>query len=139
MHPVRLVMVGILLLGRYAVAGEPAAPGSPPVTRKDLLTATLAPGTPVSSVAIQAVTLAPNMKAPLHLHPCPVFGTVTEGKIAFQIEGSPVRHLMAGDAFYEPAHVRVARFDNEGAAPAAFTAIYLLRDRAQERVRIPAK
>lgn len=106
------------------------------VTRRTLLKATVAPEKSVATVQIQEVTMGPIQKAPLHLHPCPTLGVVTEGAIAFQIEGEPVQHLKAGDAFYEPAYVRVARFDNEGDAPATFVVHYLLGMDEHETARI---
>ena len=81
---------------------------NPPVTRKTLLKATIDPEKSIAIVDIQEVTMGPKQKAPLHLHPCPTLGVITEGTIAFQIEGQPVQHLKVGDAFYEPANVRVA-------------------------------
>lgn len=109
---------------------------TPPVSRKELLTALLSPERPVGKVRIQEVTMGPGVKAPLHLHPCPTMGIITEGEIAFQIEGQAVSYLKAGDAFYEPENVRVAKFDNEGAVPAKFAAFYLLGNDEQETVRI---
>jgi len=111
----------------------------PPVTRKALLHAAIEPEKTVAAVDIQEVTMEPKQKAPLHLHPCPTMGVVTEGQIAFQIEGQPVQHLRAGDAFYEPAHVRVARFDNDGDAPARFVLHYLLGKDEHETVRVLEK
>lgn len=108
----------------------------PPVSRKTLLTATVDPEKAVATVDIQEVTMGPKQKAPLHLHPCPTLGVVTEGTITFQIEGQPVQYLKAGDAFYEPAHVRVARFDNDGDKPARFVVHYLLGKDEHETVRI---
>ena len=83
--------------------------------------------------------MGPGIKAPLHLHPCPTVGVISEGEISFQIEGQPVQHLKVGDAFYEPADVRVAKFNNDGDVPAKFVAFYLLGDTEQETVRILAK
>ncbi len=80
--------------------------------------------------------MGPKQKAPLHLHPCPVVGVVTEGTISFQIEGDIVQYLNVGDAFYEPANVRVAHFDNDGETPAKFTAFYLLGKNEDELIRI---
>jgi quercetin dioxygenase-like cupin family protein len=108
---------------------------SSPVSRKDLLTALLA-ATPVSKVQIQEITMQPGVNAPLHLHPCPTVGLITEGVISFQIEGEPVQQLHAGDAFYEPANVRVAKFNNESDAPASFVAFYLLGKDETETIRI---
>lgn len=107
------------------------------VTRKLLLKAAINPEKTVAAVEIQEVTLGPKQKVPLHLHPCPTLGVVTEGTIAFQIEGQPIQQLKAGDAFYEPANVRVARFDNDGDVPAKFIVHYLLGKGEQETLRIP--
>jgi quercetin dioxygenase-like cupin family protein len=104
--------------------------------RAELLTAMLDIDTPVSKVQIQEVTMGAGVKAPLHLHPCPTVGLVTEGTISFQIEGQPVQQLHTGDAFYEPANVRVAKFDNDGDVPAKFVAFYLLGKDETETVRI---
>jgi quercetin dioxygenase-like cupin family protein len=119
-----------------AAAQETMMTMIPPVTRKALLKATLAPEKPVATVEIQEVTMGPKQKAPLHLHPCPTMGVVTEGVIAFQIEGQAVQLLKAGDAFYEPANVRVARFDNDGDAPARFVVHYLLGKDERDTVQV---
>ncbi len=111
----------------------------PPVTRRALLKATVDPEKAVATVEIQEVTMGPRQKAPLHLHPCPTIGVVTEGIIAFQVEGQPVQHLKAGDAFYEPVNVRIARFDNDGDTPARFVVHYLLGEDEHETVRILEK
>jgi len=81
---------------------------TPPVSRKNLLSAAIAPAKAVATVEIQEVTMAPGQPAPLHLHPCPTLGVVTRGSIAFQIEGQPVQHLTAGDAFYVTAETGTA-------------------------------
>lgn len=106
------------------------------VTRKILLNTTIDPEQTISIVNIQEVTLEPKFRVPLHLHPCPTFGVVTAGAIAFQIEGQAVQHLKAGDAFYEPVNVRVARFDNEGNLPAKFVVHYLLGRGEHETIRM---
>ena len=139
MNLVRLIMIGMTLVTGYAVAGDPVARNDTGITRKDLLTAPLAARTEISRVEIKQITLAPNVKAPLHLHPCPVVGMVTVGTIAFQIEKKPIQYLKAGDAFYEPAQAHIARFDNGGKSPAQFTAVYLVCDSSQELVRILSK
>ncbi len=134
-YPARLVFFALAVLAACANAAE-TAPTMPPVSRIDLLTVHLRPGTEFDKVELKEVTLSPGVKAPLHLHPCPVAGVVREGTISFQIEGQPVQRLKAGDAFYEPANVRVARFDNDGNAPAKFTAFYLLGSCGQELGRL---
>ncbi len=106
------------------------------VTRKNLLKAIIDSDKNVSTVEIKEVTMGPKQKAPLHLHPCPTVGAVTEGTISFQIEGRPVQILKAGDAFYEPANVRIVKFDNDTDAPARFVVFYLLGKDEYETVRI---
>ena len=135
----RLVFIAAMLTGTVLCAQEVKNAMNSPVTRRALLKAVIEPGKTVSSVEIQEVTMGPKQKAPLHLHPCPTMGVVTEGIIAFQIEGEPVQHLKAGDAFYEPANVRVARFDNDGDAPAKFVVHYLLGKDENETVKILTK
>lgn len=109
---------------------------APSITRKELLTIMFDSVQSVSKVEMQEVTMGPGTKAPLHLHPCPTMGIVTEGTIAFQIENQPVKYLNSGDAFYEPANVRIAKFNNESNFPAKFTVFYLLSEANQETVRI---
>jgi quercetin dioxygenase-like cupin family protein len=117
-------------------AQETKATMKPPVIRKALLKARVDPEKAVAAVDVQEVTMGPKQKAPLHLHPCPTLGVVMEGTITFQIEGQKVQHLKAGDAFYEPANVRVARFDNDGDIPAKFIVHYLMSKDEHETVRI---
>ena len=107
-----------------------------PVQRQDLLSAHLGAGKTIVKVEVKAVTLGPRVPAPLHLHPCDVVGVITAGAIAYQIEGAEVQHLGPGDAFYEPADVRVARFDNEGDEPARFVAFYLLQSESQNLITL---
>ncbi len=110
-----------------------------PVTRKELLTAVIERGKPVAKVAVQEVTMSVGVHAPLHLHPCPTMGVVTKGEITFEMEGAPVRHLTVGEAFYEPADVRVAKFNNEGDVPATFVVFYLLGEGETDTVRLLEK
>jgi quercetin dioxygenase-like cupin family protein len=129
----------VILSGTLLYAQEEKKNMTAPVTRKALLQAEIAPSKKVSRVEIQEVTMGPKQKAPLHLHPCPTLGVVTEGSVAFQIEGQPVQLLKAGDAFYEPANVRVARFDNAGDTPAKFVVHYLLGTNEHDTVRVLTK
>jgi len=114
-------------------------PTTPSVIREDLLTAMVDSEKSIAKVEIKEVTMGPKQRAPLHLHPCPTVGVITEGTISFQIEGEPVQHLKAGDAFYEPANVRVAKFDNDGDATAKFVVVYLLGKDEHEIIRILPK
>ena len=135
----RLAFLAATLTGTMLCAQEVKNAMNAPVTRRALLKAAIEPGKTVSTVEIQEVTMGPKQKAPLHLHPCPTMGVVTEGTIAFQIEGQPVQHLKAGDAFCEPANIRVARFDNDGDTPAKFVVHYLLGKDEHETVKILTK
>ena len=107
-----------------------------PLSRRDLLVAVIDGGKKVDKVKIQEVTMNIGINAPLHLHPCPTMGVVTEGEIIFEIEGSAPQYLKAGDAFYEPANVRVAKFNNNGAVPAKFVAFYLQNTNEEETIKI---
>ncbi|GLH72679.1 hypothetical protein GETHLI_11810 [Geothrix limicola] len=122
----------MLLLG----SGRAQEPAAPPILRKALLLAQVEPGKRTDRVEIQEITLKAGMKAPLHLHPCPVVGLVTAGAICFQIEGGPVQHLKPGEAFFEPAMARVVHFDPEGSASATFIAAYLLEAGDKETIRL---
>jgi quercetin dioxygenase-like cupin family protein len=99
----------------------------PAVLRTALLDASLQPDTEIERVEVARVELAPGQPAGLHLHPCPVVGCVTAGVIRFQVADGPVVTLHAGDAFFEPANVRIPHFDNLSTTEAAvFVACYLL-------------
>jgi len=97
------------------------------ISRQDLLTAALDSGRFVDRVEIKRVELAPGQSTGPHRHPCPVVGHILSGSIQFQIEGRPGRTLRAGDAFFEPANLRIRSFDNPSPQePATFVACYLL-------------
>lgn len=132
-------MIAWMMVLGIAELGAGPADSAQPVGRRTLLTAPVVPAKAVARVEIQEVILPPHRKAPPHLHPCPTLGVVTEGLVAFQIEGQPVQHLRAGDAFYEPANVSVAHFDNEGDGDAKFVVHYLLGADETETVRLMGK
>ncbi len=106
------------------------------VSRKDLLTALIDQSNSITVVDIKEVTMGPNTKAPLHLHPCSTLGVVTEGTISFQIEGEDTKYLKAGDAFHEPKDVRVAKFNNESDVSAKFVVFYLLEEKDNATIKI---
>jgi quercetin dioxygenase-like cupin family protein len=102
-------------------------PEPSPAVRKALLEATLHAQTVIERIEVARVELAPAQPAGLHLHPCPVVGWVLAGVIQFQVADDPVVTLRAGDAFFEPANVRISHFDNSSETEAAvFIACYLL-------------
>jgi quercetin dioxygenase-like cupin family protein len=111
----------------YARLAFSAMPEPPPIVRTALLNATLQPETQIERVEMARVELAPAQPAGLHLHPCPVVGWVITGVVRFQIADGPMVTLHAGDAFFEPANVRIRHFDNGSETEAAvFIACYLL-------------
>ena len=95
------------------------------ITRKPLLTATLAQHKNVDHVEIKEIDFTPHQQTGRHFHPCPVVGLVTKGAILFQPEGQPLQTLHPGDAFYESANAIIERFD-AAAEPATFVCFYLL-------------
>ena len=96
-----------------------------PSVREHLLTGHVAAY--VDRIDGHRVRLRPGQATGLHIHPGGVAGYVTEGEIAFQIEGRPAETLRSGNVFYEPPGARVQRFDNLSASePATFIAFYLL-------------
>lgn len=108
-------------------------------SRRDLLTAVLSPQL-VSKVQVKEVILAPAQRAPLHQHPCPVVGYVTQGTLLYQVQGQSPRLLKKGDAFYEPAYTAVAHFDNESTSePLTFIAFYLTQGEANLIELLPQK
>jgi hypothetical protein len=84
------------------------------ILRKPLLKATL-PRRQVTAVDVREITFQPNQQTGRHKHPCPVIGYIAEGSAILQIEGQHPQQLATGSAFYEPADVIVARFDNASA------------------------
>ncbi len=99
------------------------------------MTGLVSPEKNVSRVEIRALTLVPKRQGPLHLHPIPVFTVIEEGSVTFQIEGQPAQRLKAGDVFYEPANVRIARLDNEEETPAKLVVFFLLGKDDRELVQ----
>jgi quercetin dioxygenase-like cupin family protein len=96
------------------------------ILRKPLLNTTL-PSNQVTSVDVREISLQPDQQTRRHRHPCPVIGYIAEGAAVLQIEGQSPHQLPTGSAFYEPANVVIARFDNASAtAPMKFIATYLL-------------
>lgn len=133
-----LVCLSLLFTPNVAFAGD-VAPAPGPISRTELLAASVTPPKTVGGLRSQEVTLATGVRAPRHLHPCPTVGVVQEGMITFQIEGQPVQTLAAGQAFYEPADTPIARFDNEGLRAAKFTVFYLLGEGESETIRLLGK
>jgi quercetin dioxygenase-like cupin family protein len=118
-------MKKLLLIMSMLITGTLAAQ-TPPV-RKALLQQAL-PGVSVETVKMDEITFAPGQGAPVHHHPCEVYGYVVSGEILYQPAGEPAQLLHAGDGFREAAGKEIAIFKNaQDNKPATFIAVYLLR------------
>ena len=106
-----------------------------PVVRIPLLTAVLDCPKTVARIEIRRVVMSLNIASGPHLHPCPVVGVILEGSVSFQVDGEPARVLHTGDAFYEPANIRIPHFDalEQGAS---FVAHYLLGTGETETIQM---
>ena len=82
-----------------------------PVVRTVLMDARLPATRPVDHVEIRRITLRPGVAAGPHVHNGPVVGHILTGSVVFQVDGQDETVLQAGDAFYEPEGVTIARFD----------------------------
>ncbi len=102
------------------------------IVRKSLLSAVIKGQKNVARVEVREIELAAGQETGLHLHPCPVVGTIIQGSIRFQIAGHAEKILRTGDAFFEPAHTRIAHFDATAGDPAKFVACYLLGEGGDE-------
>ncbi len=129
-----LVSVSVLLASATAQTSTTAAPAAA-IARKTLLTASIAGQKTVDRVEVRQIDIAANQQPGAHIHPCPVVGNIISGSILFQIEGQPVQTLKAGDAFFEPADTRIARFDT-AAQPARFIAYFLLGKDEQNVIKM---
>lgn len=84
-------------------------------------------GKRVEQVQTHRLTLPPGGRTGLHTHPGPVVSYVVEGRIIVQVENMPAHIFGPGEAIFEPANTRMAKFDNESTTkPAVFVATYLL-------------
>lgn len=106
------------------------------ITRTVLSDVTLAHATTVERVETRRIRIPADTVAGLHVHNCPVVGSISEGSVAYQIEGEPVTVLRPGDAFYEPEGVRIARFDALD-EDVTFVAHFLLTAGRQAELEFP--
>jgi quercetin dioxygenase-like cupin family protein len=82
-----------------------------PVTRDIIFDARFTSVKPTVRVEVRRIRMLPGHGAGLHIHNTPVVGNIVSGSVIYQIEGEPEQVLRAGDVFYEPQDVRIARFD----------------------------
>jgi quercetin dioxygenase-like cupin family protein len=105
------------------------------IVRRPLLNAALGSRN-VTQVDVREIIFQPRQQTGRHLHPCPVVGYIAEGTALFRIEGEAAQMLHAGDAFYEPAGVVVASFDNASETAAMKFIAYYLLDGAQALIEM---
>lgn len=104
------------------------------VSRKELLKEIVDQN--LSSVETQEITLAAGVRAPKHMHPCPVVGYVISGSVIFQIEGEEQKTLHEGDAFYEPKNKTILHFDNASKEEALTFVVFYLKEGNEENIRM---
>lgn len=112
--------------------GEPAPPLSRVIVMDQVLPESLA----THRVEIRRITIAPGFAAGLHVHNGPVFGSIETGSAVYQIDGEPETLLRPGDVFYEPAGVRIARFDAQEDG-VTFLGYFLLAEGVNAELVIP--
>ncbi|WIJ45786.1 cupin domain-containing protein [Curtobacterium citreum] len=82
-----------------------------PITRSTLLDQVLAGSMEVSHVEVRRISIAAGTTGGAHVHNGPVFGSIEQGSVTFQLGTEAEVTLRAGDVFYEPAGVVVSKFD----------------------------
>jgi quercetin dioxygenase-like cupin family protein len=104
-------------------APEPSA--EQPITRTIVSDVRLPAVKATDRVQAREIKILPSQPAGLHVHNGPVFGSIVEGSVVYQIEGQPESVLRPGDVFYEPEGARIARFDAQRDG-VTFVAYFLL-------------
>ena len=108
------------------------------VFRKEILSLPL--NKTITSIEAREIAFEPGQTGGRHSHPCPVVGYILEGTAVLEVEGQPPQSLPTGSAFYEPANVPIARFDNASATePMRFLAYYLLEGEQPLIEMLPAQ
>jgi quercetin dioxygenase-like cupin family protein len=82
-----------------------------PMTREVLLDGRLSAALTTERVEVRRIRMLAGHKAGRHVHNGPVFGSIVEGSVLFQVEGEAAVTLSPGDVFFEPAGVPVTHFD----------------------------
>jgi quercetin dioxygenase-like cupin family protein len=103
------------------------------VSRDILFDVDLAQPLTVAHVEARRIRMGPGVAAGPHLHNGPVVGTVVEGSVVFQVENGPETVLRPGDSFFEPAGVRISRFDAQDDG-VVFHAFFPLADGQQSEL-----
>jgi len=108
----------------------------PPLSRVVVMDQVLPEPLATHRVEIRRITIAPGFAAGLHIHNGPVFGSIETGSAVYQIDGEPETLLRPGDVFYEPAAVRIARFDAQEDG-VTFLGYFLLAEGVNAELVIP--
>ncbi len=93
---------------------ETALTAEQPVTREIVLDTRLPHAVATERVEVRSIRILAGHAAGRHVHNGPVFGSIVEGSVLFQVEGANETVLRPGDVFYEPADVPIAHFDALG-------------------------
>ena len=96
-----------------------------PITREVLLDVAVHPAKDTHRIEVRRIRIVPGHAPGLHVHNGPVVGSIVEGSVVFQVDGSPASVLGPGDVFFEPDGARIARFD-AGEDGVTFLAYFLL-------------
>jgi hypothetical protein len=81
------------------------------ITRAVLADIAVVPARTVERVESRRIRIPAGVAAGLHIHNCPVVGSIVAGSVAYQVEGEPGVVLGPGDVFFEAEGARIARFD----------------------------
>jgi quercetin dioxygenase-like cupin family protein len=81
------------------------------ISREVLSVVYLREAKPTQRLEARRIHIPRGEAAGLHVHNCPVAGTIVSGTVTYQIEGEPASVLAPGDVFFEPEGVPIARFD----------------------------
>jgi quercetin dioxygenase-like cupin family protein len=106
------------------------------LSRTVVLNAALAGTKTVERVEVRRIRMPAGTVAGLHVHNCPVVGSITEGAVAYQVDGEPATVLTPGDVFFEPEGVRIVRFDALD-DDVTFLAYFLLTTGQEPEIDIP--
>lgn len=106
------------------------------LSRTVVLNAALARTKPVERVEVRRIHIPAGTAAGLHVHNCPVVGSITQGSVAYQIDGAPASVLTAGDVFFEPEGARITRFDALD-DDVTFLAYFLLAPGQEPEIDVP--
>ena len=108
-----------------------------PVVRDILLDARFDQPKTTARVEVRRIRMLPGHPGGLHVHNTPVVGNIVSGSVIYQIEGEPECVLRAGDVFFEPQEVRIARFDalDDGVE---FLGYFLIADGESAELTMPS-